>query len=424
MADSAVREALRALRRLLIGRDYRPSPTRAMPAFWQRWRSAVIPLVLFAVVGMSFAAGQYLLDNRNIAYALSLLMAFFTTLPVLLSYHRPLVAWRFGFVGLFIGVINVNPDESWPWNPVQIFAFLLTLGAVALFAETAVVAWAGLLTLAPVFLFVDRANGFGVAALFLAVLVVGDQIRRRRTTQRALQEQAELSELEKARRAVLEERTRIAREMHDVVAHHMSMIAVQAETAPFRLPGMPAPARAEFVAIAASAREALADMRRLLGVLRSDNDAAPTAPQPGLGDVPELVAAARRAGVAVDLTADPALPTVDGPAGLAAYRIVQEALANAARHAPGAPVAVTVARERRAVRVEVVNGAPAPAPAAPAAATVPATVPAVGTVAGAGLGIAGMRERAALLGGTLTAGPTGDGGFAVTATLPDRKEPT
>lgn len=409
MEQSPARSSLRPLRRLLIGRDYRPSRNRTMHPLWQRWRATAIPLTLFGVLGLCFAAAQYLDDNRNLGYPSSLLIAFATTLPALLAYHRPLTAWRLGFLGLFLGVMNVQPGESWPWNPVQILAFLVILAALALFVETGVVAWAALITLGPVFVFVDRANAFGVSALFLAVLLVGDQIRRRRTTQRALEEQAELSELEKARRAVLEERTRIAREMHDVVAHHMSMIAVQAETAPFRLPAMPDAARAEFLAIAGSAREALTDMRRLLGVLRSDSDTAPTAPQPGLDDVPELVAAARRVGVAVAYAPDPALAGTDGPAGLAAYRIVQEALANAARHAPGAPVSVRVRGERDGIRVQVANG--------------PATAPLDRASSGPGLGLAGMRERAALLDGTLDAGPTDDGGFAVTALLPgDRKD--
>ena len=423
-----MKATLSALRRLLIGRDYRPPPERRAPRLWERWRPVAIPLLLFATVGLSFAAARYLEDTREMAYATSLLVGFFTVLPVLLAYHRPLTAWRLGFVGLFLGVINVAPTESWPWNPVQIFAFLLILGALALFAGTGVVAWAALITLIPVFLYVEQANAFGVASLFLAVLVVGDQIRRRRTTQRALLEQAEVSELEKARRAVLEERTRIAREMHDVVAHHMSMIAVQAETAPFRLGELPEPARAEFVAIAGSAREALTDMRRLLGVLRSETDSAPTAPQPGLADVPELVAAARRVGVEVTYRDSAQASAPDGPVGLAAYRIVQEALANAARHAPGAPVDVTVTDDGGSVQVRVVS-------AATVGGAHPATVgrahPAAvgwadpgGGVAGAGLGLAGMRERAALLGGTLDAGPTDDGGFAVAATLPhaDRRD--
>jgi signal transduction histidine kinase len=409
-----VRATLAALRRLLIGRDYRPPPERRAPRLWERWRPVAIPVLLFATVGLSFAATQYLEDNRNLPYSASLVIGFFTVLPVLLAYHRPLTAWRLGYIGLFVGVINANPTESWPWNPVQIFAFLLILGALALFAGTGVVAWAALITLIPVFLYVEQANAYGVAALFLAVVVVGDQIRRRRTTQRALLEQAEVSELEKARRAVLEERTRIAREMHDVVAHHMSMIAVQAETAPFRLTDLPPPARDEFVAIAGAARAALADMRRLLGVLRSETDSAPTAPQPGIADVPELVTAAQRVGVAVTLATDPEVSTVDGPVGLAAYRIVQEALANAARHAPGAPVTVSITREHGAIHVRVVNEA-APVP-----------TPGPSGVVSAGLGLAGMRERAALLGGTLDAGPTGDGGFAVTATLPhtDREDLT
>jgi signal transduction histidine kinase len=142
-------------------------------------------------------------------------------------------------------------------------------------------------------------------------------------------------------------------------------------------------------------------MRRLLGVLRAETDESPRAPQPGLSDVAALVATAQRAGVEVTLTGT---PTADVPeaVGLAAYRIVQEALANAARHAPGGPAVVSVRGTAGALWVEVGNGPGAPT-----------------TVAGGpGLGLVGMRERAALLGGTLEAGPRPDGGYRVAAHLP------
>ena len=145
-----------------------------------------------------------------------------------------------------------------------------------------------------------------------------------------------MSSAETQRRLVLEERARIARDLHDIVAHHMSLVVVQAETAGYRHPDLPDVAREELESISASARAALAETRALLAVLRNEDDEAEHAPQPGLEQLGELVEGARRAGQ--DVAADVRL---DGDAlrpgtSLAAYRIVQESLANAARHAPGA----------------------------------------------------------------------------------------
>jgi signal transduction histidine kinase len=405
--ESLARTSLRDLRRVLIGKDFPPTGgrirSRRLDRWWVRWRSLVIPLLLLAVLGLGTVATQFLADARGQTRLVATIIGFATTLPILLAYHRPLWAWRISYVMLFVGVLDAEPTEAWPWNPVQIVFFLIVLLALALRAESGAVAWAGLLTLIPVFLFVGPANAWGVATLFVLVLVAGDVIRRRRQSERLLSErlaeQEEQSELEKARRAVLEERTRIAREMHDVVAHHMSMIAVQAETAPFRVPGMDDPVRQEFVSIAGSARAAMTDMRRLLGVLRSETAPALTAPQPGLADITELVEAARRAGVPITLHGS--VPDEEGPVALAAYRIVQEALANAARHAPGAAVRVAVTRDDDAVALRVENDPPAEP-----------------TEPGDGHGIAGMHERATLLGGTFDAGPTVFGGFAVAVTLP------
>src|SRR3984885_6032285 len=144
-----------------------------------------------------------------------------------------------------------------------------------------------------------------------------------------------------AARAVLEERPRIARELHDVVAHHMSLIAVRAETASYRLPGLPESAQAEFGSLSEEAREGLAEMRRLLAVLRDDQPAA-LAPQPQLADLPVLVDTARKAGLSVELSVPVSLHQVPSGIGLCAYRIVQESLANASQHAPGAAVTVSV----------------------------------------------------------------------------------
>lgn len=247
----------------------------------------------------------------------------------------------------------------------------------------------------------------GLLALLAAVLHAVWYWRRDR---RALTAQTALAERQRERNAVLTERARIAREMHDVVAHHMSMIAVRAETAPYRVPELPEPARKEFAALSEAARESLTDMRRLLGVLRSDIPADASdecggalAPQPGLDDVGELIETARRAGAEVALDMPEPAPGVPGSVGLAAYRIVQESLSNAARHAPGARISVTIEEKPSSVRISVVNG--------PAAGLPPPG-------RGAGHGLSGMRERAVLLGGELSAGPGPGGGFEVGAVLP------
>ncbi|MBF9133960.1 sensor histidine kinase, partial [Plantactinospora sp. S1510] len=366
-----LRGALDDLRRLVVGADYPPSPPVGPPGRWRRgWRrlrSFLLPLLLLALVGLAIAGVQYLTDERGLPEPLAILLGIGAVLPAALAPVRPLLAWRVAYPLLYLGVIDAQRGEAWPWNPVQVVGFLFVLLVLSARAGPGTAAWAGLFSVLPAYLFVDtRANAHGVAILFVVILILGDQVRRRRQSQRALAEQAERSELEQARRAVLEERTRIAREMHDVVAHHMSMIAVQAETAPYRLTGLAEPARAEFTAIAGSAREALTDMRRLLGVLRSESAAPETAPQPGLADVPELVEAVRRAGMSVtvasgtpggadDVSAAAATRQVPEAVGLAGYRIIQEALANAGRHAPGASVRVSLRADDKALTVVVRN---------------------------------------------------------------------
>jgi signal transduction histidine kinase len=262
----------------------------------------------------------------------------------------------------------------------------------------------------------------GLAVLTMAVYAAGRWRRDRLALAARSREAAEQAELarqqgERARQAgqrsaVLAERARIAREMHDVVAHHMSMIAVQAETAPYRIAGLPEGAAAEFAALSQAAREALTDMRRLLGVLRSTGEPDPErVPQPGLADVPALVDSARRAGAEVALVMPGRASAVAPVVGLTAYRIVQESLSNAARHAPGAPICVRVDEEAGVIGVSVVNdagGAPLSG-----AASGPREPDGTG-----GHGLAGMRERVALVGGQLRAGPEPAGGFAVRAELP------
>ncbi|MFD0554236.1 sensor histidine kinase [Streptomyces rectiviolaceus] len=202
------------------------------------------------------------------------------------------------------------------------------------------------------------------------------------------------------------ERARIARELHDVVAHHISMIAVQAETARLTTPGLPAVGAERFLAIGDTARTALTEMRRLLGVLREDagGSAPDRRPQPGLEQLGELVDEARDASAAaVRLIVEGPVRPLDPGLELTAYRIVQEALTNTRRHAPGAAVDVELRYTRDALRLRVRDNGPSPH-----------------TAKGldAGHGLVGMRERAAMVGGELRAGPARRGGFLIEATFP------
>jgi signal transduction histidine kinase len=203
-------------------------------------------------------------------------------------------------------------------------------------------------------------------------------------------------------RAAMGERARIARDLHDVVAHHVSAIAVQAETARLTIDDLPEEGRAQFAAIGDTARDALGEMRRLLGVLRADgNGEAERAPQPGLALLEELVETARGAGSEVRLTVAGEAATLPPGVDLCAYRILQEALTNARRHAPGADVEIELGYASEALRLRVRDHGPGPGEGDPD-----------------GHGLLGMRERVLMVGGTLSIGPAPDGGFAVEAELP------
>ncbi len=208
------------------------------------------------------------------------------------------------------------------------------------------------------------------------------------------------------------ERARVSRELHDVVAHHISMIAVQAETARLTTAGMPAAGAQRLSAIGDTARAALTEMRRLLGVLREDTRAGAgddRRPQPGLRQLNELLAEARDAsGSGIRLIVRGPMATLDPGVELAAYRIVQEALTNARRHAQGAAVDVELHYTADAQWLRVRDNGPGPPPASPSPTTTPP----------GGHGLLGMRERAAAVGGKLRTGAAGGGGFVVEAMLP------
>jgi signal transduction histidine kinase len=263
------------------------------------------------------------------------------------------------------------------------------------------------------------------ATVFLTVWAAGVLSRTTRANLQAAQSRADRAEAELDRQATLaagRERARIARELHDVVAHHVSLIAVQAEAAASLLPGRPEQARSAVDIIGDTARQALTELRRLLGVLRGPAERLETAPAASLGELSEVLDQVRGTGLPVDFevvgTPGPLSPGVD----LTAYRIVQEALTNTIRHARATQAAVTLRYEPGYITVSVIDSGRQPdgsSPARPEMYTA-ATGPPGSLLTGSGLGLAGIAERVASCGGHLSVGPTEADGFAVTARLPAR----
>ncbi|MFE7171227.1 sensor histidine kinase [Streptomyces sp. NPDC057616] len=208
----------------------------------------------------------------------------------------------------------------------------------------------------------------------------------------------------RAKREVAEERGRIARELHDVVAHHMSVVSVQAGLARFVLTSDPATARGALDTIGGTSAEALEELRRMLKVLRSCDEEAPDAPMPGLARIGEMIERVRTGGVQVELQTEGETRQLAPGVELCAYRVVQEALTNVLKHAPGAQAVVQLRYEQHHLTVSVTNGG--------------AGVNSARVSSGSGHGLIGMRERAKLYGGTISIGPLSEGGFAVRLTLP------
>jgi signal transduction histidine kinase len=252
----------------------------------------------------------------------------------------------------------------------------------------------------------DANNALGSSAPLLfavAALAVGESLRRRGLAVAALDATEEAMAESARTQTAMEERARIARELHDIVAHHLSVITIESEAARLTSPELSPDAGSRFEAIASTAREALTETRRLLGVLREDSGVeADRAPQPGLARLDELIDTAQTTGTPVRLIRQGRVAQLAPGIDLAAYRIVQEALTNARRHAPGARVDVELTYRDKALELRVRDYGP-------------------GVLGGElveGHGLMGMRERAALARGTFSAGPSDGDGFAVDVTLP------
>ncbi|WP_338071014.1 sensor histidine kinase [Actinomadura bangladeshensis] len=253
------------------------------------------------------------------------------------------------------------------------------------------------------------AASFLLAGWFVAVIAIGGVVRNRRAYLREAEERARVAERGReaeARRRAVEERLRIARELHDVLGHNISLINVQATAALHGLRREPERAEDALTAIKQASKDTLREMRATLGVLRQVDEAAPVTPAPGLARLAELTSGISAAGLTIRTKIEGDPRPLPAEADLAAYRIVQEALTNVTRHSSASTATVRVGYADDEVTVSVEDDG----------------VPSSAGASGDGSGIRGMRDRAASLGGALEAGPGPDGGFAVRARLPLRPE--
>jgi signal transduction histidine kinase len=326
--------------------------------------------------------------------------------PLLLRRRAPLVMWIAIGAGIALQfLLTDNPPHD------QVLMVVLCAGGYSLGAYASLRrAVAGLVITAPVVAEISDKGGLlafsphsgkgAVALSFLQVLafwLAGVLVRTRRQAASLAARSAALQR--QAEQATAAERARIARELHDIVAHHLSVIVLQAAGA--RASGKPAEPTLE--KIENSARQALGETRRLLGVVRDPAGEAGLAPQPGIGELDALAASVRAAGLPVNLVISGDLAPLPATVEVSVYRIVQEALTNVLKHAGPARAGVTVGCEQETVTIEVTDdGTGEPGRQAPRG----------------GRGLAGMRERAAVFGGELRAGPRPGGGFAVRARLP------
>ncbi|WP_327303392.1 sensor histidine kinase [Streptomyces sp. NBC_01298] len=386
---------------------------------WQRWvertgrgpawRSSLL-VAVFAQVGSGWAAqqqsGRVALDG----FARLLLLLG----PLLLVWrHRYPVAVAYGVSAVTLVYIGAG----FPYGPVFISLALACFAAVIAGRRRAAwgavgLLWAGHLAIGHLLYRRLPPAGDGpapwaqeilVTAWVLAILAVSELVRIRR-------EQWALARAERAaaeKRRANEERLRIARELHDVLAHSISVINVQAGVGLALLDSDPEQARSALTTIKAASKEALGEVRQVLDTLRTPGDGdAPRAPAPGLDRLPELVEQAAAAGLSVDIATVGDVRAPAPGADLAAFRIVQEALTNVVRHSGSRTARVRLSWRPRLLELRVDDDGPATG----------------GPAGGSGNGLVGMRERAAALGGTIEAGPRPDGGFRVVARLPLRAE--
>ncbi|WP_428999885.1 sensor histidine kinase [Streptomyces cyaneogriseus] len=417
----AAADALRGLRQELFhdAFAYRPLPraaadgpvARRLPGRLRSYAGHVPHAVVAVTALLAFSAGSVASgDSEGMG---ALIRGLLCAVPVAATLFRPVGAFWMSMASTpVVAMLGSTWWGDWPWLPGSFLCHLAVLVVVALRTRPRAAAWMWVVTAAYAFT-VETAFGWGhygtntapmlvVSALALLTATVW---HIRRDARREVTAQRTVTAHERSRRTLLEERTTIARELHDVVAHHMSVVAIQAEAAPYRVENPPPELERAFATIRENAVAALTELRRVLGVVRAEDYEAPHGPQPTLADLDALLANVRDAGLSVEKAVTGAVRDLPPGVELSAYRIVQEALSNTLRHAPGAGARVEISYVLGGLGLRVVNG-PVPVPSL------------VKPSPGAGHGIAGMRERVSMLDGEMTAGPADDGGYEVAVFLP------
>ncbi len=299
-----------------------------------------------SVVGLTAVMTLALFDARPDLSGL--VVAALAGVPLITTLFRPIGAWWLSMGAAFVSGVVAGGA---PWSGPGFVSHIAVMAVVTARTRPRVAAEMWLMTTVfGALLGAVRGYGYGpdvfeMTVLSGMVLFVVAAVRGLRDSKRQVAAQAAVTEVERSRRTVLEERTTIARELHDVVAHHMSVVAIQAEAAPYRVQDTPPELAAAFATIRENAVAALTELRRVLGVVRSENPdafAAPEAPQPTLADLDALYANVRSAGLTVEHVTTGSVRPLPQGVELSAYRIVQEALSNVLRHAPGAAARVEV----------------------------------------------------------------------------------
>src|SRR5438876_2517696 len=359
---------------------------------------AVLAFVLAALVlSEVFTSGGYLTGSNSVYVAVALLM----TVPLAWRRRAPLLV-----VALVMGAFAAQSLilDPTPTPDVELIPALIAVYSVAAHGERWVSFVGGGLSLVAGLIWLGIDDLLLPMVMFGGAWFAGRLVQKRQLYAQAFAERARVLERERdanARVAAAEERVRIAREMHDVVGHSVSVMVVQAGAERLAL-GEERPATREaLLAIERTGREALAEMSRLLGILRKEGEGLSLAPRPSLAQVDQLVQTVRDVGVPVELRVEGDRNALSPGVDMSAYRIVQEALTNVVKHAGPARASVVVRYGRQAIEVEVIDDGRR-------------------SVNGntAGYGLAGMRERVELHGGMLEAGSRSEGGFAVKARLP------
>jgi signal transduction histidine kinase len=383
---------------------------------WHRlsqWFRGVNPWAIDAVMGTLFTGlglvGLFTKTNPADHYrdpdALAVLLALFCAVPYFFRRRAPLAVFLISVSALVLLSIRDYPSQAQAQTLI-VGTFTVGSHSAGIKRATAVAA-IGLSFLIIAIAGIPETNGGNLIssiAIFMASYFFGSTVRNRRLYMQQLEERAATAELEKdeeAKRAVANERLRIAQDLHDVVAHSMGVIAVQAGVGAHVIDNDPAEAKKSLEAIATTSRSTLTEIRRMLGVLRED-EAAQYAPAPGLADLDRLVSDVGAAGLDVNVETEGDSTNLPPGVDFTAYRIVQESLTNVLKHAGPAHAYVRLDFEPTTLRIEVCDDGRG----------------VNGRAQAGGHGLLGMRERVGVYGGEFDAGPRAGGGYRVAVTLP------